>query len=352
VLELKANTQFRHLALCTQTQLEYATRSAIISSMKIWTYNRPFTVEGIEGVVVNVATLAGELISTLRIGGHVVATDRFSPHGAKAIRNNLLRHTASDGRVIEVESGYVGWWTTHIAVRIDGRLVFESKPGATIAWPAMFGKMAEKNAAMTPEEEATQKAEETRQREQFKRNKPSLFFDIFIALLFFVVAKFTNLSTAALVSAGAGIIGWIVQRITKIDLMGGLATFGIVMSLVTAGYALAFQDEEMVKMRSTILGTLTALLFLTDGLFGGRFLGKRLVRFMPHPDTHPGRLAIGLGTVGLIMASLNYGIAKVFSTDVWLFYTTFGDTFLALALAFGAIKFAMPRGVSLTGSRR
>jgi intracellular septation protein A len=115
------------------------------------------------------------------------------------------------------------------------------------------------------------------------------------------------------------------------------------MSLITAGYALAFQDEEMVKMRSTILGTLTALLFLTDGIFGGRFLGNRLVRFMPHPDTHGGRLAVGIGTVGLIMAGLNYGVAKVFSTDIWLFYTTFLDTILAIALVFGAIKYAMPK---------
>lgn len=311
--------------------------------MNLWTYKRPFELDGIKALVVNKAKMSGTLESTLFVDGKPVSSDQFSPQGARELRNNFLHYTLPDGRKLEVETGYVGWWTTHIAVRVNDALAFESKPGATIGWPESMGKRAARNAAMTPEEEARQREEEERQRAQFKRNKPSLFFDIFIALLFFVVAKYSNLTTAALVSAGAGIIGWIVQRITKIDLMGGLATFGIVMSLITAGYALAFQDEEMVKMRSTILGAFTALLFLTDGLFGGRYLGKRLVRFMPHPDTHPGKLAAGIGTVGLVMASLNYGVAKVFSTDVWLFYTTFLDTVLALVLTFGVIKFATPK---------
>lgn len=311
--------------------------------MNLWTYKRPFSVDGLSALVVNQATMSGTLISTLFVDGKAVSSDQFSPSGAKTVRNNFLRHTLRDNREVEVETGYVGWWTTHIAVRVNGELTYESKPGATIGWPEMFAKRAENAAAMTPEEEQKLRDEEARQRAQFQRNKPSLFFDIFIALLFFVVAKFSNLTTAALVSAGAGIIGWIVQRVTKIDLMGGLATFGIVMSLITAAYALAFQDEEMVKMRSTILGVFTALLFLTDGLFGGRYLGKRLVRFMPHPDTHPGKLAVGIGTVGIIMASLNYGVAKVFSTDVWLFYTTFLDTVLALVLTFGVIKYATPK---------
>jgi intracellular septation protein A len=310
--------------------------------MKIWTYKRPFVIDDISGVVHTVTTTS-EMASTLYVNNVAVTTDTFLTKGARVLRNNHLSYTLPDGRQLDIEAGYVGWWKAEIAVTLNGVLRYESKPGATIQWPQMMGKTYAKNANPTPEEEAARAAEEQRQRDQFKRNKPSLFFDIFIALLFFVVAKYSNLSTAALVSAGAGIIGWIVQRITKIDLMGGLATFGIIMSLITAGYAIAFQDEEMVKMRSTILGAFTALLFLSDGLVGGRFLGKRLVRFMPHPDTSPARLALGLGLMGLVMAGLNYGVAKVFSTDVWLFYTTFLDTGLAIAMVFGVIKYATPK---------
>jgi intracellular septation protein A len=311
--------------------------------MKFWTYKRPFHVDGIDGSVHTAVSFAN-MTSTLFIDGVAVTQDSFSPQtGSRVLRNNHLRHTLADGRVIAVESGYVGWWRTQIAVRVNDVLRYESQPGAIIQWPQSIGKTLEEGEKLTPEEEAQQQAEVDRQREQFRRNKPSLFFDIGIALLFYVVAKYTNLTTAALVSAGAGILGAIVQRMTKIDLLGGLATFGIIMSLVTAGFAWAFQDDDMVKMRSTILGLLTAGLFLTDGLFGGRFLGKRLVRYMPHPDTSPSRLAVGLGLVGVFMATMNFGVAKLFSTDAWLFYTTFLDTVLAMGLGFAVIKFAQPK---------
>jgi intracellular septation protein A len=311
--------------------------------MKFWTYKRPFHVDGIDGSVHTAVSLAN-MTSTLFIDGVAVTQDSFSPQtGSRVLRNNHLRHTLADGRVIAVEAGYVGWWRTQIAVRVNDVLRYESQPGATIQWPQSIGKTLQEGATLTPDEDARHQADIDRQREQFRRNKPSLFFDIGIALLFYVVAKYSNLTTAALVSAGAGILGAIVQRITKIDLLGGLATFGIIMSLVTAGFAWAFQDDDMVKMRSTILGLLTAGLFLGDGLFGGRFLGKRLVRYMPHPDTSPSRLAFGLGLVGVFMAAMNFGVAKLFSTDAWLFYTTFLDTVLAMGLGFAVIKFAQPK---------
>ncbi len=310
--------------------------------MKLWTYLRRFDVDGVRGEVRTVAT-TNELKSTLLIDGHAVAEDSFEVQSARALRNNELRHVLPDGRRLEVESGYVGWWKTQIAVRINDQLVFESAPGARIRWPQYFVKNADRLANQSPEEAEASQAEARRQSEQFTRNKPSLLFDMGIALLFFVVAKFSNLTTAALVGAGAGIIGWVVQRITKIDLMGGLATFGIIMSLVTAGFAYAFQNDDMVKLRTTIMGLLTALIFLGDGLMGGRYLGKRLVRYMPHPDTSPSRLVIGIGLVGIIMATLNQLVANFTSTDVWLVYHTFIDIIIAMGLTLYVIKWASPK---------
>jgi intracellular septation protein A len=315
--------------------------------MKIWTYKRPFRIDDINGEVHTAVSFA-DMTSTLFINGVAVTNDTFSTQGVRVMRNNHLTHTLADGRVLSVEAGYVGWWKTQIAVRVNDVLRYESQPGAVIQWPQSFGKTLEKGATLSPEEAARMQADEARAKEQFRRNKPSLFFDIGIALLFYVVAKYTNLTTAALVSAGAGILGAIVQRITKIDLLGGLAAFGIVMSLITAGFAWTFQDDDMVKMRSTIMGLLTAGLFLTDGLFGGRFLGKRLVRYMPHPDTSASRLAIGLGLLGVFMAAMNYAVAKLFSTDAWLFYTTFLDTALFMVLGFAVIKYAQPKQTDQT----
>jgi intracellular septation protein A len=312
--------------------------------MKLWTNIRPFVIDDIVGEVRTVSTTKS-LESTLFINGQLVAKDVFAfPRNAKnaIYRNNHIAHVLSDGRTISIESGYVGWWKTQIAVRINGVLRFESAPGAKISWPSVF--RTKETDQRTPAQIASDDAEAKRQQEQFQRNKPSLFVDLAIGVLFYVVAKYSNLTTAALVSAGAGIAVWIAQRFVKMDLLGGLATFGIIMSLITAGFAWTFQDDDMVKMRSTILGILTALLFLGDGLFGGRYLGKRLARFMPYPDIVPSRLAVGLGMMGLVMAALNFIVAKTFSTDTWLFYTTFLDTALAFAMVFAVIEYARGKG--------
>jgi intracellular septation protein A len=311
--------------------------------MKLWTYKRSFKIDDIEGVVHTIVTFK-DTVSVLFIGGVEVARDRFAPiPGMQVFRNNHLSHRLSDGRTLDIEAGYVGWWKTEIAVRVNGILQYESKPGAKIQYPASMGKTLDRNEELTPEQVEKQKRDEQAAKERFQRNLPSIIVDIAIGLLFFVVAKLTNLTTAALVSAAAGIVIWIVQRFVKIDLMGGLAAFGIIMSLIAAGFAWAFQDDDMVKMRSTILGLLTASLFLTDGVFNGRYLGKRLARYMPHPNTDAGRLSLGIGSLGVVMAVLNYVMAKLFSTDVWLVYSTFLDTIITIGLVFFVIRWATPK---------
>jgi intracellular septation protein A len=112
------------------------------------------------------------------------------------------------------------------------------------------------------------------------------------------------------------------------------------MLLISAGLAILFQDDLAVKMRSTIVGSISALLFLTDGLFGGKWLGKGLARYLPYTDIHVGRLAIGMGILGLIMAALNTAVAFLASTDTWLFYTTFLDMPLVFVMIFAVFHYA------------
>jgi intracellular septation protein A len=191
---------------------------------------------------------------------------------------------------------------------------------------------------MTPSSVET--AEDARQAEQWKRNKPSIFVDLGLALFFFVCAKLTNLTTAALLGAAAGLAIIVVQRYVKADLLGGLAIFGVIMLLVSAGFSLVFQDEDIVKMKGTWLGLLTATLFLGDGLLRqGRYFGRRLARYLMQPVNEQ-RLAIGLGLLGATLALINWGVARVFSTDVWLAYTTFGDIGLSMVLFFAVLRFA------------
>lgn len=103
---------------------------------------------------------------------------------------------------------------------------------------------------------------------------------------------------------------------------------------------MAFQDEEFVKLRGTITGLIAASLFLIDGLLGGKRLASGLARYMPYNDIDAGRLGIGMGVLGAIMAGLNYAVAKLASTDVWLFYSTFLDFAVVFALFFIVLRYA------------
>jgi intracellular septation protein A len=181
---------------------------------------------------------------------------------------------------------------------------------------------------------------EAREAAQWQRNKPSLFVDIGLGLLFFGVAKLTDLTTAALVGAAAGLLLVLIQRFVRVDLLGGLAMFGVVMLLASAAFSLIFANEFAVKMKATVLGIAVATLMLTDAFVNrGGYFGPRMGRYLPDPVDHR-RLALGMGVMALALAFINYGIAIAVPTSVWLYYTTFGDFILAMIGFFGVLRFA------------
>ena len=66
--------------------------------------------------------------------------------------------------------------------------------------------------------------------EKWQRNKYSIYTDISLGALFFIIAKVTDhLATAAVITAIAGLGVVVAQRFVKVDLLGGLAMFGVVM---------------------------------------------------------------------------------------------------------------------------
>jgi hypothetical protein len=80
---------------------------------------------------------------------------------------------------------------------------------------------------------------DARARAQWQRNKWTIAVDLGMALLFFVVGKMTeSLVTPALVCAGAGLALIVIQRFVKVDLLGGLALFGVI---VRKAYGLGVQ---------------------------------------------------------------------------------------------------------------
>jgi intracellular septation protein A len=302
------------------------------SGPRLWLYKRPFSIGVEHECWLLVESRMSGMTSRLIVDGQEVATDFTPATGPEAIRNHRLTASLRGNRLLEVEAGYINWYNVGIAARVDGQLVHESHPGRRIAYPARLAKaVTEQNAEGKPSYDPG----------KLKRNKVPIMVDVATGLLFFIVAKLTDLKTAALVGAAVGLSLVVAQRFVRVDLIGGLALFGVFMLLVSAGFAILFEDEEIIKQRSTVVGLIGATCFLFDGLvLKGRKLGAGLDRYMAYTDIDHRRLAIGLGLSGLVMAGGNWVVAKLFSTDFWLFYTTFLDIPLSMALVLGAISWA------------
>jgi intracellular septation protein A len=305
--------------------------------MNVWTYRRPFSAQGEVFIVQIEAGLAGWR-SRLMIGHQELVRDETILLGAAFdFRNHRLCHTLQDGSKLEVEIGYLNWFNTGIRVSISGTLVHESHPGRDILYLTRLRK-----ASLGGKTEQQLQEQRERDAAQWALNRPSLIIDIALGLLFFAVSKVTgNLTTAALVGAVAGLTVVLAQRFVKLDLLGGLAMFGVFTLLLSAGFSLWFQDERMVQLKGSILGVLVAGLIFGDGLFNrGRYFGARLARYLIGMTVDARRLSLGIAVLGLIMAGLNLMAMHWLSKDAWLTYTTFVDSPLAMVQGLLVFRFA------------
>ena len=305
--------------------------------MNIWTYRRAFSAQGEAFIVQIEAGIAGWR-SRLMIGHQELVRDETILLGAAFdFRNHRLCHTLPDGSKLEVEIGYLNWFNTGIRVSISGTLVHESHPGRDILFLTRVRK-----ASLGGKTEQQLQEQRERDAAQWALNRPSLIIDIALGLLFFAVSKVTgNLTTAALVGAVAGLTVVLAQRFVKLDLLGGLAMFGVFTLLLSAGFSLWFQDERMVQLKGSILGVLVAGLIFGDGLFNrGRYFGARLARYLIGMTVDARLLSLGIAVLGLIMAGLNLMAMHWLSKDAWLTYTTFVDAPLAMVLGLLVFRFA------------
>ena len=308
-----------------------------------WRYpTRRFSVDGLSFAVSSRARSDG-LHSALTMLGVAQCTDVTPVFGPESVRNHGLRTTLPDGRTLEVELGYMGLWTTGIVARVDGVLVHESHEGRVPAYPEKYKATAAQHSNLGEMATAGQAGQGMNSGVFSRQNRLPFAIDVATGLLFYFVAKFTDLQTAAVLGIVVGFSLVIFQRVTKIDVTGGLALFGIAMLCISAGLAVWLNDDEWIKLRGTITGILAASFFIIDGARGGPYIGKGLARYMPYSDINAGRFAIVMGMIGLIMAALNFGAAKLLTTDNWLFYKTFVDNFIVIGLVLFAMRFARTR---------
>ena len=311
--------------------------------MRIWTYLRPFSFRDVD-YVVEVSFTFTKTFSRFFRGNELL--DEQSVHHMDEIQtlvHSLANDEVEDARV---EVGYVSWWSVGIAVMQGEDTIYESHPGKNVR--VAEGMM--RGSAPSPANEGSsdpaspgldigQMIESNQSK--WERNKYSIYADLALGALFYLIGKFTeDLALAAIVGAAAGLALVVAQRFVKVDLLGGFAVFGTVMLLISAGFSLALQDDYWVQMKSTVLGIFTATLFMLDGVLrNGAYFGARIERYMPLP-LHHGRIAIGISLTGLLMAYGNYFVAENFSEDFWLTYTTFLDIPVSMAMFYAVMYWA------------
>ena len=321
--------------------------------MRIWTYIRPFSYRG-EDYVVELAAHLTQNFSRLWRGDELL--DEQSVHhmdGIQTIVHALPADAVEDARV---EVGYVNWWSVGIVVLQGEDTLYATHPGKNVRvqegllqGTAMSSMTSQADSCQEPETGPDRAAGsdlslaqmvESNQ-SKWERNKHSIYADMALGALFFLVGKFTeDLALAAIIGAAAGLALVVVQRFVKVDLLGGFAVFGTIMLLISAGFSLALQDDYWVQMKSTVLGIFTASLFMIDGVVRqGAYFGARIERYMPIP-LHHGRIATGISLTGLVMAYGNYLVAENFSEDFWLTYTTFLDIPVSVAMFYAVVYWA------------
>lgn len=311
--------------------------------MRLWTYIRPFSYRG-AGYTVEVSLTFTQTVSRLFMGTEVL--DEQSAHHMDGIQTFEHALPVGKGEPGWVEVGYINWWSIGVAVMEGGQTLYESHPGRNVRFAErlMQGTTASSGAAeVTAQSQTGIDVSQMIESNQSKwaRNKYSIYADLVLGALFFIVGKLTeDLALAAIVGAGAGLALVVLQRFVKVDLLGGFAVFGTIMLLISAAFSLALQDDYWVQMKGTVLGLLTASIFMVDGVFRrGAYFGARIERYMPLP-LHHNRIAVGMSVLGIVMALANYYVAEHFSEDFWLTWTTFLDMPLSIGLFYAIIFWA------------
>jgi intracellular septation protein A len=246
---------------------------------------------------------------------------------------------------LDITIGQISHLSAGCVVSRNGEVIHRSHDKAFIQPDTSKGFLGWLNKLPSDDDEPD--AEEMAKQERAKARMPAIGVDLSMGVLFFFVAREFGLPTAALTGAGVTIGLFILQRLflTKTDLLGGFAVFGVVMALISASLALAFDNDLFIKLRGTIVGLIGAGFALADGLFNrGNYLGARIAGYMESLMTlAPQRAAFGLAFAGSAMAMIDLPLAFILTTDQWIWYNAFLDSFIAMPIVLGTLWYLRER---------
>ena len=193
--------------------------------MRIWTYLRPFSYRGLD-YSVEVSFTFSHAFSWLFRGNELL--DEQSVHHMDGIQTFVHALPADAGEDTRVEVGYVSWWSVGIAVLQGEDTLYESHPGKNVRFAeGMMQGAAPSPANDGPSDSSASGLDVSQMIEsnqsKWQRNKYSIYADLALGALFYLVGKFTeDLALAAIVGAAAGLALVVLQRFVKVDLLGGL----------------------------------------------------------------------------------------------------------------------------------
>ncbi|MBL4596813.1 MAG: hypothetical protein JKX99_09585 [Robiginitomaculum sp.] len=177
-----------------------------------------------------------------------------------------------------------------------------------------------------------------------KELQPSFITDIVLGVIFFFVASQYDILAAAVSGACLAFSLYFIQQYFKVDLLGGLAKFGIAMSLLSVGISLMLQDEIFIQLKGTIIGAAGSILAFIDSHRGGHFIGKPMSRYLSSFVTlKPKHAAQALGVTGLVLVAIDLPLAFMLSKDQWIFYNAFLDMFIIIPVFIWTIWMARER---------
>lgn len=302
--------------------------------MAHWTYRfRP----QIDGRPLDVRVVSGFASSRL-----IVTDGTQSAQDCLLLQREVYRLNRVQLGDLVVEAGARNWISVGVRISRDGQVLHESHPHPF----ALLPRLQQLTANNKPGRAGSTDIGIDWGR--LRKTVPATATDIAFGLLFFVVAKLSDLRMAALVTAAAGLLlcvfQWLMNRLfdrqgrARLDLLGGPVMFGVVMMLVSAAFSWAFDSERAVQLKSTWLGLLMAGFFAIDAWRGGAYLGRQLAMYGFDDDIDPQRLAAGFAAAGATMALVNAVLVLFVSKDAWLYYHLWGDAVVAGALMMWVLK--------------
>ncbi len=303
--------------------------------MKLWTYRFPVTIAGVRHDLRFESGLAESRLLLRHEGG--LLEDRLN-FTSEPYRLHRISLPTAQGELV-FELGPRSAWSYGVRATLAGQPAYESHPDPF----AYLLRLQQLQARRKPI------ADQGIDFSRMKGQAPALAADIALGLLFFVLGKATDLRTAALVTAAAGLamlpLQWAINRWAsrKLDILGGLALFGIVILLLSAGFSWYFDSEFAVQLKATVIGSIVAACFGVDALMGGRNLGLRFSNYLVYKDLNTRRLSAGMCLMGLLLAGANLAVACLLSKDAWLWYTLWGDLILVMILTNLAIHWSRPK---------